>query len=63
MNANAARSLDSWNTYLGPTKGYVEQVYLLEALGDENSSTMAFGQSETLIWPPPSAGMSLNFPT
>ena len=41
MNANAARSLDSWNTYLGPTKGYVEQVYLLEALGDENSSTMA----------------------
>ena len=41
MNANAARSLDSWNTYLGPTKGYVEQVYLLESLGDENSSTMA----------------------
>ena len=41
MNANAARSLDSWNTYLGPTKGYVEQVYLLEPLGDENSSTMA----------------------
>ena len=41
MYANAARSLDSWNTYLGPTKGYVEQVYLLEALGDENSSTMA----------------------
>ena len=41
MNANAARSLDSWNTYLEPTKGYVEQVYLLEPLGDENSSTMA----------------------
>ena len=41
MNANAARSLDSWNTYLGPTKGYIEQVYLLEPLGDENSSTMA----------------------
>ena len=41
MNANAARSLDSWNTYLDPTKGYVEQVYLLEPLGDENSSTMA----------------------
>ena len=41
MNANAARSLDSWNTYLGPTKGYVEQVYLLEPLGDENSSSMA----------------------
>ena len=41
MNENAARSLDSWNTYLGPTKGYIEQVYLLEPLGDENSSTMA----------------------
>ena len=27
--------------YFGPTKGYIEQVYLLEPLGDENSSTMA----------------------
>ena len=41
MNDNAARSLDSWNTYLGPTNNYVEQVYLLEPLGDGNSSAMA----------------------
>jgi hypothetical protein len=41
MNEIAARSLDSWQTYLGPTKGFVEQVYLLEPLGDGNSSAMA----------------------
>jgi hypothetical protein len=41
MNDNAARSLDSWSTYLGPTNNYVEQVYLLEPLGDGNSSAMA----------------------
>jgi hypothetical protein len=41
MNDNAARSLDSWNTYLGPTSNYIEQVYLLEPLGDGNSSAMA----------------------
>ena len=41
MNDNAARSLDSWNTYLGPTNNYIEQVYLLEPLGDGNSSAMA----------------------
>jgi hypothetical protein len=41
MNDNAARSLDLWNTYLGPTSNYIEQVYLLEPLGDGNSSAMA----------------------
>ena len=41
MNENAAKYIDSWQTYLGPTKGFTEQVYLLEPLGDGNSSTMA----------------------
>jgi len=41
MNEHAARYIDSWQTYLGPTKGFTEQVYLLEPLGDGNSSTMA----------------------
>jgi hypothetical protein len=41
MNEIAARSLNSWQTYLGPTKGFTEQVYLLEPLGDGNSSAMA----------------------
>ena len=41
MNENAAKYIDSWQTYLGPTKGFAEQVYLLEPLGDGNSSTMA----------------------
>ena len=41
MNDIAARSLDSWNTYLGPTNKYIEQVYLPEPLGNGNSSAMA----------------------
>lgn len=41
MNQNAARNIENWSTYLGPTEGFIEQVYLLEPLGDENSSTMA----------------------
>ena len=41
MNENAAKYIDSWQTYLGPTKGFTEQVYLLEPLGDGNSSTRA----------------------
>ena len=41
MNENAAKYIDSWQTYLGPTKGFTEQVYLLEPLGDGNSTTMA----------------------
>lgn len=41
MNENAAKNIDSWQNYLGPTKGFTEQVYLLEPLGDGNSSTMA----------------------
>ena len=41
MNEHAAKYIDSWQTYLGPTKGFTEQVYLLEPLGDGNSSTMA----------------------
>ena len=41
MNENAAKNIDSWQNYLGPTKGFTEQVYLLEPLGDGNSTTMA----------------------
>ena len=41
MNDIAAKNIDTWQTYLGPTKGFIEQVYLLEPLADENSSTLA----------------------
>ena len=34
-NKNAARDAQTWNRYLAPTAGYVEQVYLLEPLADE----------------------------
>lgn len=39
FNANAARDLKTWNHYLGPTPGYVEQVYLLEPIADKNGKT------------------------
>ena len=41
MNEHAARNIDSWQTYLGPTERFMEQVYLVEPLSDANSSSMA----------------------
>ena len=41
MNENAAKSIDTWQTYRGPTDGFIEEVYLLEPLSDLNSSSMA----------------------
>ena len=41
MNENAAKSIDTWQTYRGPTEGFIEEVYLLEPLSDLNSSSMA----------------------
>lgn len=41
MNEYAARNIDSWQTYLGPTQRFTEEVFLLEPLSDGNSSSMA----------------------
>ena len=41
-NANAARSVQSYDTYLPPTPGYVEQVYFFELAGKS-------GTHETLV--------------
>ena len=41
MNPHAAKYLDSWNKYRGPIPGFVEEVYLIDPLGDENSSAFA----------------------
>jgi galactose mutarotase-like enzyme len=35
FNANAARDVKTWNSFAGPKSGFVEQVYLLRALEDE----------------------------
>jgi len=39
MNAHAAEGIDAFATYAGPTKGFVEQVYLLETYADANKRT------------------------
>jgi hypothetical protein len=45
FNANAARDLATWNRYLGPTAGYVEQVYLLTPRADVSGKTLAMLRS------------------
>lgn len=41
FNANAARDVATWNEYLGPTPGYVEQVYLCKPRGDAKGKSLA----------------------
>jgi len=37
----AVEGLDSYETYLGPTNGYIEQVYWYDLLADEDGATLA----------------------
>ena len=41
MNDHAAKSIDTWSTYQGPTPGFIEEVYLLEPQSDGESNTLA----------------------
>lgn len=41
MNGNAAAAMDSWATYLGPTPGFVEEVFLIEPYAGEDGRTSA----------------------
>ena len=41
MNGQAAKSIDDYAIYEGPTLGFVEQVYLIEPLADEKGNTLA----------------------
>jgi galactose mutarotase-like enzyme len=41
MNDHAARSIDAYATYDGPTPGFIEQVYLVSPLADEEGRTSA----------------------
>ncbi len=36
FNAHAAKALATWHTYRGPTKGFIEEVYLFEPIGDSD---------------------------
>jgi hypothetical protein len=44
-NANAARDVKTYDTFRGPTAGYVEQVYLLKPLGDSDGNTLILLQN------------------
>ena len=41
MNANAETAIDGFETYRGPTEGFVEEVYLIEPYAAEDGTTMA----------------------
>jgi len=41
MNDHAAKGIDNWNSYQGPTPGFIEEVYLLEPQSDSESNTLA----------------------
>jgi hypothetical protein len=45
FNAHAAKGLDAYASYAGPTKGFVEQVYCLYPYADADNRTMIMLQS------------------
>jgi len=45
MNAHAAKSIDGYATYEGPTKGFIEEVYLIEPYADKKGRTVAVLQN------------------
>lgn len=45
MNENAAAGINTYGTYAAPTKGFIEQVYLIEPYADSAGSTMVLLQN------------------
>lgn len=45
MNAHAAKAAKSYATYAGPTKGFIEEVYLLEPYADASGNSMVVIQN------------------
>ena len=41
MNNHAAKGIDNWKSYQGPTPGFIEEVYLLEPQPDGEGNTIA----------------------
>jgi len=41
MNEHAAQSVQSWQTYAAPTKGFIEEVFLFEPIADESGHATA----------------------
>ncbi|MBM3995534.1 MAG: DUF4432 family protein [Planctomycetes bacterium] len=55
-NANAAKDVATWNTFAGPKPGYVEQVYLMHPLADEEGDVRVLLHNEA-----GSRGMTLKY--
>lgn len=47
MNDHAAKSVADYATYKGPTKGFVEEVFLMEPLSDKDGKTVALLSNAT----------------
>ena len=47
MNDHAAKFLADWQTYRGPTESFIEEVFLLEPLGNENAEALALLTNKT----------------
>jgi galactose mutarotase-like enzyme len=45
MNEHAGKAIDNWATYKGPTKGFIEEVYLFEPVADSDKLTKAVLQN------------------
>ncbi len=45
MNEHAGKAIDNWATYKGPTKGFIEEVYLFEPVTDSQKLTKAVLQN------------------
>lgn len=45
MNEHAGKAIDNWATYKGPTKGFIEEVYLFEPVANSEKLTMAVLQN------------------
>lgn len=58
FNDYAVKGLDTWKTYLGPTKGFDEMVFNLKPLADANGQTLA-----ALINKAGTKGVSIEFNT
>jgi len=41
MNAHAGEAIGNWDTYAGPTKGFIEEVYLFESIADADGKAHA----------------------
>jgi hypothetical protein len=57
-NARAAEGVTKWNQYSGPTSGFAEQVYLMQARGDERGWATAL-----LVDPAGALGVEIGFCT